>query len=69
MRRHGAPRVVAMGGHRSGFPPGFKRREAVYRLAFADGYERCLWVQSRGASGLLDPVGPGYADCATVPAP
>lgn len=69
VRRHGAPRVVVSSGYRGPFRLGFERRETIYRLAFADGAERCLWVRGRGAGGLLAPVGAGYFDCATIPAP
>jgi hypothetical protein len=54
---------------RNGFPPLFDQRESIYRIAFADGYERCLWVRGRGSNGLLDLVNGGYVDCATMPAP
>lgn len=69
VQRHGALRIIAFSASRDGFPPGLDRREAIYRLAFADGYERCLWVGGRGGGGALDVLHGGYVDCATIPAP
>lgn len=69
VQRHGALRIVAFSGGRDGFPPGLDRREAIYRLTFADGYERCLWVGGRGGGNALDVLRGGYVDCATIPAP
>ncbi len=68
VRHHGPLRVIAVGGRRTGSLPGFRQRQATYRLTFADGYERCLWLHGRGTYGLLQPVGAGYVDCATIPA-
>ncbi len=65
VQRHGALRIIAFSGSRDGFD----RREAIYRLAFADGYERCLWVGGRGDGGALDVKNGGYVDCGTIPAP
>ncbi len=69
VKGHGAVRIPVWSGGRSGFPPGFDQRQAIYRLVFADGYERCLRVRSRGSRGSLELVDGGYVDCATVPAP
>ena len=67
--RHGALRIAISSRSQDGFPPGFDRREAIYRFAFADGYERCLWVGGRGSSGALEVLQGGYVDCGTIPAP
>ena len=69
VRRHGALRIAISSRSQDGFPPGLDRREAIYRLAFADGYERCLWVGGRGGGGALDVLRGGYVDCGTIPAP
>ena len=69
VQRHGALRIAVASGSRDGFPPGFERREAIFRPAFADGYERCLWVGGRGSGGALDVLHGGYVDCAMIPAP
>lgn len=68
VRAHGAMRPVAGSGGDSGGIPGFTDHYALYRIAFADGYERCLWVRGTGASKLTL-VNGGYVACATVSAP
>jgi hypothetical protein len=68
LRAHGAMRPGAATGGDSGGVPGFTDHFTLYRIGFADGYERCLWVKGTGASELTL-VNGGYVDCATVPAP
>lgn len=68
VRAHGALRIVATSGGTTGVPPGFPLHHAIYRIAFADGHERCLWVEARGG-GELTLVNGGYVDCGTIPAP
>lgn len=65
---HGAMRIPTASGGQGGFPPGFAKHYAIFRTTFADGYERCLWVEGRG-SGALTLVNGGYVDCGTIPAP
>lgn len=65
---HGAMHIPTASGGREGFPPAFANHHAIFRIAFADGYERCLWVEGRGG-GALNLVNNGYVDCGTIPAP
>lgn len=68
IRAHGAIRPMAATGADNGGIPGFTDHSVLYRIAFADGYERCLWVKGTGASDLTL-VNGGYVACSTVPAP
>ncbi len=65
---HGAMRIPTASGGQGGFPPGFATHYAIFRTTFADGYDRCLWVEGRGG-GALTLVNGGYVDCGTIPAP
>lgn len=68
VKAHGAMRLASASGGTAGFPPGFATHYAIFRIAYADGYERCLWVEGRGG-GALTLVNGGYVDCGTIPAP
>ena len=64
---HGALRIAAASTDWNG-APSFDYQDVIYRLAFADGYERCLWLRGQGGDPLAIRNG-GYVDCATIAAP